>query len=157
MSLWLTLTNLAALASGIAAHVFVFRHGEWDTTTPKIFVFYASLLAGGLLASYISLTSPLGQLLPFILTPKTVLQAAACHFTGLYSSMLVYRAWLHRLSSYPGPFLARLTNFYITARSVKKLHLYEEVRKLHAQYGDYVRIGEHSWPNLMSWLGWTYC
>ncbi|KAJ5758202.1 Cytochrome P450 [Penicillium nucicola] len=55
--------------------------------------------------------------------------------------MLVYRAFLHRLSRFPGPFLARLSNFYVTALSGKKLQLCDEIQKLHQQYGDYVRIG----------------
>ncbi|KAE8405503.1 cytochrome P450 [Aspergillus pseudonomiae] len=55
--------------------------------------------------------------------------------------MLFYRAFWHRLGGYPGPFLARLSNFYVTSLSAKSLHLYEEVRELHRQYGDYVRLG----------------
>ncbi|KAJ0418348.1 cytochrome P450 [Aspergillus carlsbadensis] len=55
--------------------------------------------------------------------------------------MLCYRAFWHRLSSFPGPFVARLSNLYVTALSAKNLHLYEEVQRLHQQYGDYVRLG----------------
>ncbi|KAL5337622.1 cytochrome P450 [Aspergillus crustosus] len=51
--------------------------------------------------------------------------------------MLFYRAFWHRLSSFPGPFWARLTNLYVTALSAKRLRLYEEIQKLHQQYGDY--------------------
>jgi cytochrome P450 len=69
---------------------------------------------------------------------------ASLYVAGLFSSMLIYRAFFHRLRHYPGPFLAKLSTFYITARSVKKLHLFEEVQKLHAQYGDYVRLGNYT-------------
>ncbi|KAL2264565.1 hypothetical protein VTJ83DRAFT_7075 [Remersonia thermophila] len=143
MTVWCpTVHDLASVGSGVAAHVFVFRCGEWDMAAPKIFVFYETVLVAALAASYFSTVYPIPSLLLSILgTPQGVLRAAACHAVGLYSSMLIYRAWLHRLRAYPGPFLARLTNFYITARSVRKLHLYEEVRQLHARYGDYVRIG----------------
>ncbi|KAJ5308716.1 Cytochrome P450 [Penicillium antarcticum] len=55
--------------------------------------------------------------------------------------MLVYRAFLHRLSRFPGPFFARLSNFYVTVLSGKKLQLCDEIQKLHHQYGDYVRVG----------------
>lgn len=61
---------------------------------------------------------------------------------GLYLSMLLYRAYFHRLCNYPGPFLAKLTNFYVTLRSIKKMHLFEEIQNLHLQYGDYVRVGK---------------
>lgn len=64
------------------------------------------------------------------------------YVAGLYASMTMYRAYLHRLCKYPGPALASLTNFYVTARSVSKFQLFKEVQKLHLQYGDYVRLGK---------------
>ncbi|KAK3303718.1 cytochrome P450 monooxygenase-like protein [Chaetomium strumarium] len=122
---------LLTAASGVVIHLFLFRKGEWDVASPSIFVSYVTLFAATALFSHAYLDISL----------SSVTQLAACHVVGLYSSMLVYRAFFHRLSEYPGPFLARLSTFYITARSVRKLHLYEEVQKLHAQYGDYVRLG----------------
>ncbi|GAB1315434.1 hypothetical protein MFIFM68171_05644 [Madurella fahalii] len=124
-------TALWAIASGVAAHLFVFRYGEWDVASPSIFVFYASTFAASAVACYAHLGVPI----------SVIARLGGCHALGLYGSMLLYRAFFHRLSKYPGPFLARLSNFYITARSMKKLHLFEEVQKLHAQYGDYVRLG----------------
>ncbi|KAJ8119669.1 hypothetical protein ONZ43_g3430 [Nemania bipapillata] len=125
------LTNVLAAISGVSAHVLVFRVGEWDVAAPSIFVFYlVAFLIGGSVSN-VQFQVPLVEVAKF----------AGYHALGLYLSMLVYRAFFHRLRKYPGPFLARLTNFYITARSVKKLHLFEEVQKLHAEYGDYVRLG----------------
>jgi hypothetical protein len=130
--------NLLAAASGVFAHLAVFRRGEWDVASPSIFVFYFSVSAAAALLSHEGLVSAPGL---------AVAQIGACHIGALYTSMLLYRGFFHRLSKYPGPFFARLTNFYITALSMKKLHLFEEVQKLHAQYGDYVRLGEwHSQP-----------
>ncbi|KND90425.1 Tryprostatin B 6-hydroxylase [Tolypocladium ophioglossoides CBS 100239] len=60
---------------------------------------------------------------------------------GIFSSVLVYRAAFHRLNRFPGPFLARLSNLYVTLLSVKKFHLYEEIQALHHEYGDIVRVG----------------
>jgi hypothetical protein len=122
---------LLATASGVVIHLFLFRKGEWDVASPSIFVSYVTLFAVTALFSRVFLDVFLSY----------VTQLAAWHVAGLYGSMLVYRAFFHRLSKYPGPFLARLSTFYITARSMKKLHLYEEVQKLHAQHGDYVRLG----------------
>ncbi|KAI1124607.1 putative cytochrome P450 oxidoreductase, partial [Nemania abortiva] len=125
------LTGVLAAVSGISAHVLVFRIGEWDVAAPSIFVFYVVALLTGISILNVQFQIPVVEVIKF----------AGYHALGLYGSMLVYRAFLHRLRKYPGPFLARLTNFYITARSVKKLHLFEEVQKLHAEYGDYVRLG----------------
>jgi hypothetical protein len=126
------LTSLA-VASGVVAHHGLFRHGEWDVASPSIFSFYSTVFGAAALLSYTQLIS-----VPLLL----VAEIAIFHAAGLFTSMLVYRALFHRLKEYPGPLLARLTIFYITALSMKKLHLFEEVQKLHAQYGDYVRLGE---------------
>jgi len=128
-------TPLLAAASGVLAHLFIFRRGEWDVASPSIFVFYFSLFLGAAaLSSYPDLD-------PGDIPWLELVRIGGCHAAGLYGSMLVYRGLLHRLSGYPGPFLARLSNFYITALSMKKMHLYEETQKLHAKYGDYVRVG----------------
>lgn len=121
-----------AALGGVAAHLFVFRLGEWDVKSPSIFVGHVLVFASAAAASNRLLAT----------TTLEVAHLAGWYVAGLYLSMLVYRAFFHRLSSYPGPFLARLSNFYITARSMKKMQLFEEVRTLHSQYGDYLRLGE---------------
>ncbi|KAI1332363.1 cytochrome P450 monooxygenase-like protein [Xylariaceae sp. FL0255] len=124
-------TDILAVASGVSAHIFVFRVGEWDVASPRLFVFYLTAFSVGVLVSKVQLDVAL----------SAVAKLAGYHVFGVYFSMLVYRAFLHRLNQFPGPFLARLSNFYITARAMKKLHLFEEIQKLHNEYGDYVRIG----------------
>ncbi|KAK3987119.1 Tryprostatin B 6-hydroxylase [Cladorrhinum sp. PSN332] len=122
---------LFASASGVAAHVLIFRIGEWDVASPSIFVSYASLFSAAAAVCYAYLGIPVSE--------AGII--GLCHLAGLYLSMLLYRGFFHRLSKYPGPFLARLSNFYITAKSMKKLHIFEEIQHLHAQYGDIVRVG----------------
>ncbi|KAK1831881.1 Tryprostatin B 6-hydroxylase [Podospora conica] len=124
-------TSLLAAGSGVFAHLAIFRRGEWDTTSPSIFVVYVSLLSAAVLVCRTYLQVPITE----------AFCAAGYHALGLYGSMLLYRGFFHRLHSFPGPLPARFTNFYITARSMKKLHLFEEVQKLHAEHGDYVRLG----------------
>ncbi|CAG8020572.1 unnamed protein product [Penicillium salamii] len=55
--------------------------------------------------------------------------------------MLVYRTFFHRLVKFPGPFLARMSNLFVTVLARKRLQLHEEIHSLHSRYGDYVRIG----------------
>jgi len=131
MALSETSTMFLALLSGLIAHLAVFRRGEWDASSPSILKFY--------FFSFILVSFPLHVRVGIAVSG--ILKLASCHAIGLFTSILVYRAWFHRLSAYPGPFLARLTNFYITTLSMKKLHLYDEVQKLHARFGDYVRLG----------------
>ncbi|KAK1585655.1 cytochrome P450 [Colletotrichum navitas] len=123
---------------GIQLHVFVFRKGEWDTATTKLIRNFA--LGVGLL------TASLARLAPETFQSnadafKTAASLAASLIFGTYSSLLVYRAAFHRLHSFDGPFLARLSNLWITSKAVKKLQLHLEVQDLHRKYGDIVRIG----------------
>ncbi len=126
--------SFLAVVSGISAHVAVFSQGEWDVASPSIFAFYVLSLSAGALASSFGFTET---------SIPHIVKLFSYHVLGLFLSILVYRGLFHRLSRFPGPVLARLTNFYITARSMKKLHLFLEIQDLHAKYGDYVRVGEH--------------
>ncbi|CEL01772.1 Putative Cytochrome P450 monooxygenase [Aspergillus calidoustus] len=117
-------------ASGICIHLFLFRIGEWDLKAPLIVMVYALAFV---LAISLDRFNPLPGISP--------IKLLGCHVLGIYSSIIFYRAFWHRLSGFPGPFWAKLSNLYVTALSAKKLHLYEEVQKMHQQYGDYVRLG----------------
>jgi hypothetical protein len=63
------------------------------------------------------------------------------YFGTLFTSIIVYRAFFHRLRKFPGPFMARITNFYNVAITTPKIRYFIEVEKIHKQYGDYVRLG----------------
>lgn len=128
---------LAAL-SGISVHVFLYRHGEWDVTAPLL-VTSCIVVSVALLAVERSGALDLQGL---SVGPGWASSFILYHVLGVYASMLLYRAALHRLNRFPGPFMARLSNLYVTVLSAKKFQLYDEVQKLHSQYGDYVRIGE---------------
>ncbi|KAJ5180127.1 cytochrome P450 oxidoreductase [Penicillium capsulatum] len=123
--------------SGIGAHVFLYRHGEWDLATPLLVASYA-LVSLTLIALERFQTLCLLGLDP---APGWALGWITYHILGVYGSMLFYRGALHRLRRFPGPFCARLSNLYATSLSFKNLRLYEELDKLHSEYGDYVRIG----------------
>lgn len=127
-------TFALALASGVTTHLLLYRHGEWDLQAPKIVISYAALLFAALTVEHMNVLE--------IAAPRQwAVGMLGCHILGVYGSILIYRAFFHRLSQFPGPFPARLSNFYVTTLSAKNFHLYEETQKLHKQYGDYVRLG----------------
>jgi hypothetical protein len=60
-------------------------------------------------------------------------------------SVIIYRLTFHPLAKYPGPFLAKITDIYLTYYAWKgSRHL--AFHRAHVQYGPYVRLG----PNLLS-------
>ena len=64
----------------------------------------------------------------------------ASYATALFTSMAVYRAFLHSLRHYPGPPLAAVSKLYHVSQVPDAKH-YLFLDKLRGQYGDYVRTG----------------
>lgn len=129
-----------AFVTGVLIHIFLFRRGEWDLATIKIL---STFCGGQLIAAYgLVHFVPAYHAAP-MLAVWDVGAFALWLALGVTTSILTYRAFFHRLNKFPGPFAARLSNLYPTALSAKNLHLYDEVQKLHQQYGDYVRLGKH--------------
>lgn len=63
------------------------------------------------------------------------------YLAGLYASLLFYRVFLHPLNKFPGPYGARLSDFwYSTHIDAKKADAHKLLEKLHAKHGDFLRI-----------------
>ncbi|RYP10371.1 hypothetical protein DL764_000705 [Monosporascus ibericus] len=137
----------AAFICGIILHLAVFRRGEWDLQAAKIatsaVLTYAAATALLVLYGFPAADNGVPSL-------RAASGAAGALFisglAGLYGSMLVYRAVFHRLRRFPGPFAARLSNFYQASLYWRAYCLHIEVQKLHRIYGDIVRTG----PNELS-------
>jgi cytochrome P450 family 628 len=126
-----------AFAVGISLHAWVLRVGEWDTYSLPLFAMPFVVPA--------VLSAAMAHLRPERAVGATVANALrldAALLGGVVASMLVYRALLHRLAEFPGPFAARLSKFYMLRQAVRLgLRPFDEVRRLHAAHGDFVRTG----------------
>ncbi|KAI0854548.1 putative benzoate 4-monooxygenase cytochrome P450 [Xylaria cubensis] len=115
-----------AVAVGISTHISILSHIDLE----MYLIQFISTLGVSLLGSYWALRS-----LPASLTMFT------CYNIGILLSMTVYRLWAHRLGSFPGPFLAKLTRFYGLYLASKDTMYHRELSLMHRQYGDFIRIG----------------
>ncbi|KUI60512.1 Tryprostatin B 6-hydroxylase [Cytospora mali] len=120
---------------GVSLHVFVLRHGEWDSAVTEL------LATAGAAPLALSLVLLYRTEADWWSAMKTSSSLVATVIFGIYLSMLVYRAAFHRLNRFPGPFLARLSNFYFAVVTFKKHQEYIDLDNLHKKYGDVVRIG----------------
>ncbi|PMB65937.1 Tryprostatin B 6-hydroxylase [Beauveria bassiana] len=126
---------LLAFLAGQALHALIFCRGEWDAYASDIVVGAILLNLGSTVVLHT--TSAVDSWWVSFRNSATLELAMVA---GLLTSMLVYRALFHALCRYPGPFMARLSNFYLLFLS-KRLQLYRELQQLHERYGDIVRLG----------------
>ena len=128
------LEQAIAAAVGVAAHLFYFKSGEHHFHGLR----YIQLLAITVVVGILGIRSqgePSWQN-----AIHQVLTLCSCFLGGLYTSLIVYRAFFHPLNSFPGPYGARLSNFWLSAQ-LKDGQAYRKVAELHAEYGDFVRVG----------------
>jgi cytochrome P450 family 628 len=127
-------TQLLALAAGVCSHHTYFIRGEHLTNVPRILALAILTFAGSVVSLLVlSQRSLIGSV-------KLVSELYGLYLSALSISVLVYRAFFHRLHTVPGPFGARLTKFY-HVHSVRHLDQYRWLDELHQKYGPVVRVG----------------
>ncbi|KAH7014166.1 cytochrome P450 [Microdochium trichocladiopsis] len=134
------LARVAAFAVGVASHLSLFRFGEWHLSTVKLVLSFTAVQAATI-TLLPRAEQPLGTNGSHFAAARVSVTLGALWIAGVFVSMLIYRGFFHRLCRFPGPFMARFSNFYVTGLSAKRLRLYKEVQQLHRQYGDIVRLG----------------
>lgn len=120
---------------GLASHLLYFIHGEHHVQALRILKL--CLLLPSL--SLIGLTQ---------LGGRQFSEAAAwtawltCAYVGaLWTSMVVYRVFFHRLGGFPGPRLAKASKFYHSL-CCYRMDNHQVRTRWHKQYGDFVRVGK---------------
>lgn len=124
------------IAFGFAVHHGIFIHGEWHVQAPQLvsshfWLFFCLVLGtifthGTTLRVFAMLTAIFSGYLP-----------------GLTLSIIVYRAFFHRLTQagFPGPWYARISKIWnVWAARTARNHIV--LAALHDKYGDVVRTGK---------------
>ena len=123
------------LFSGVATHLLYFIRGEHHLHPLRPLGSYVLLLLCLWIADFIASENGLAEILCW------ALRAVSTHLTGLSMSIVIYRAYFHRLRHFPGPPLARISKGWLLWQNVKSQQAYLELEKLHGRYGKFVRIG----------------
>lgn len=125
-----------AVAVGVACHLGYFNRGEHHLYSVRYLqaLFTASLALGIILAKLG------GQSTSDALQETTKL--ITFFLAGLYASLLAYRLLFSPLNRFPGPFGARISNFWLSSR-LSKLNAFQKILDLHSKYGDFLRIGSN--------------
>ncbi|KAL4804568.1 cytochrome P450 [Aspergillus unguis] len=127
-------TGLTFFVFGAASHQFV-RFGEIDNRLRPLALIYLTIFLT-LFLCYTQIVS-LGLLAA---SGKTLLAATSFN-VGLYSSIIIYRAFLHRLRHIPGPWPAKITRLFTVWQATERTQYHLNLQQMHRQYGDFVRTG----------------
>lgn len=124
-----------SLALGVAAHLLYFHRYETHNYVHRILAIIITTIAVSTV-----LVSRTGNV-SLIVAAATTLGYAACFAIGAMGSTSVYRLFFNPLNRFPGPFAARLSDFYIAFTVGGKLNQYHKLYELHQKYGRIVRRG----------------
>jgi hypothetical protein len=128
----------AAGLAGSTSHLALFIRGEWDGASSTLAAYYMATEA--LVLAIISRQLELGTWT--VLSRFFALNLG--YFLGLFSSIIIYRAFFHPLRSFPGPPLAKLSTLWSIKETVHDFRFHLTVDDAHRKYGDFVRIRKHS-------------
>lgn len=113
---------LIGAALGLAIHQGLFIHGEWHVEAPQIVAYHLVYIAA----------------LSLMLTDAHWIVTG--YLLAMFSSIVIYRIFFHRLKNFPGPLWARITKLW-HAWKARHRQNYLLLTKLHHEYGDFVRTG----------------
>lgn len=125
--------HIAAAAAGAVSHILYFNRGEHHLFGVIYLQTFATAFLTAVLLFYQqgeALGKAFAQITPI----------AFFYLAGLYTSLITYRSLLHPLNKFPGPFGARISNFWLSAQ-LKDGDAFQKIQKLHENYGDFVRVG----------------
>ncbi|KAF2851298.1 cytochrome P450 [Plenodomus tracheiphilus IPT5] len=136
----LALATSKPVAAGLALATHAILHqGEWDNEFHLVLRAWTLALGGLATAEYIydPHVSSIGTAI------RITSVTAAVYMSVFITSILIHRAFFHRLRHIPGPFLARCTKFYsVFVGVLPKYQYFKWTEKLHEQYKtDVIRTG----------------
>jgi hypothetical protein len=130
-----TVLPVIAALCGVVSHLAYFIRGEHHKQA-ILFFKLAVLLPSTfclILVHFFRLTFSQGAQLTGSIT--------AAYLGALWTSMIIYRSFFHRLHRFPGPTLAKVSKFYHLF-SIRKMDNYRKLEGWHQKYGRFVRIGK---------------
>ena len=142
------LALLEAIA-GVASHLLYFTHGEHHMKAPLLFYSYSCLT----FAVFIYELQTNDHV--FYRAVKNTTVHVYAYIIPLFTSIVIYRAYFHRLRSFPGPFLAGVSKLWHMYQ-VRYSRNHQLMLELHKEYGSFVRTGKNNSIILIVAMNLTY-
>lgn len=127
---------VAASVAGVTSHLAFFMVGEHHMHGPRY-------LLAAIVAFAIStvVQSRLFQFSSQVAALRTLALAAA-YFSGLYSSLCIFRVFFHPLNKFPGPLGSRVSSAWFATHLTGR-DAYRQLLKLHQKHGNVIRYGSN--------------
>lgn len=144
------ISYLAAFVAGISIHALYLRRGEHHLQGFFYFKLFlasvvtvAALLPSAVYPSTSSFTVSNWELLEWKreFAWKTSFTIHLVFLSGIFISLFTYRVFFHPLRTFPGPLDLKLSALALSFRVFRRQDAHKVVLRLHAQHGDFVRIG----------------
>lgn len=126
--------QIAAVIAGIASHIGYFNKGEHHLNPARYVVAFAGLL----LMTVVYLVDAQGVQVGH--AASTAAWLGLYFLAGLYTSLVIYRLFLHPLNRFPGPLGARISGLWLSAHLTAS-DPFRQFQKLHNKHGHFVRVG----------------
>jgi hypothetical protein len=133
---------------GVLSHVLYFIHGHRSSEVTRIIV--SHIVVGlAITAKHISSHG-------YSTGVSNSSTLCATYLVALFSSIITYRLFFHRLSRFPGPFAAKITKWYgpYLARNGQMHFEHSDIIK---RYGSMVRFGKFCLENIREPDGGPSC
>jgi hypothetical protein len=130
-----------ATVLGFTSHILYFIRGEHHLQAGTLFLL--PFVVSGILFSvqyYCDPNITAGQAI------RTTCSIVGPYLASLFTSITIYRLFLHPLRHFPGPVPFRITKWWHFSKIVGRSDNYRLLHELHHQYGEVVRTG----PNELS-------
>lgn len=126
---------VSAAILGLTSHWGYFLHGEHHKSAPNLASIYMVLTPSVCLYELCLRDFSPSQAF------QTAFAVTAAYTGALSTSIAIYRIFLHRICSFPGPFFLRITKLWHSGNTRNGTnHLYLE--SLNKKYGTFVRTGK---------------
>lgn len=128
---------LGGAVAGLFAHHGLFIWGEWHLAAPRVIFGHVALSA---IAWWYPLRHESAMLLEHT---RLCLYFFASYIISLFTSIVLYRLFFHRLRGFPGPKFAAASKLWhvFKTRHGNNFQVLENMRQ---QYGNFVRTGKPS-------------
>ena len=131
------LGQLGAFIVGVLLHVVYFNRGEHHLYATR----YVQTFLVLLISAFAVLVGLLGYSQIDAIT--RIGAYSASFLSGLTASLLACRLVFSSLNKYPGPYGARLSDFWLSSH-LSKHDAFKKILHLHEKYGEFVRVGSNT-------------